>query len=294
MELTVEETSAPRVLLTQADLVDEDTAYAEWDGSVMPRATATLVEQPTLPPFIAFMVRLPHNRLEDIATLIERHGGPATRWLLAKEKDKEDREHFHGIVFMTDEEYDKVQRHFREVWNLKGQARKGQTKEYGRIRKIKDRNKMLAYTIKDSNVHASSTWDIDLEPYLELSYQKPQEDKKQLREKRLKDKLLEYHKNEVRISTSNIEMMDDDEFSSYQEICENICTIYQQYNFDFPVIKTINKLLIRYGILDVKEAITDHLSRWFSVRDKEVNVARVVKKSHINAWIESLGNNYNI
>lgn len=253
------------------------------------------VEQPTLPPFIAFMVRLPHKRLEDIATLIERHGGEATRWLLAKEKDKDDREHFHGIVFMNDQEYDKVQRHFREVWKLKGQAKKGETKEYGRIRTIKDRNKMLSYTVKDGNVVTSETWDIDLEQYLQASYQKPSETKKDLREKELKNKLLWYDKNQVRISTSNIEMMEDTEFSKYQDICRDVCRIYQKYNFDFPVIKTVNKLLIRYGVMNVEEAIDDHLSRWFSVRTiKKVEVKTEFNTHWKNAIDEYLGNNYNI
>ena len=192
-------------------------------------------------------------------------------------------------------EYDKVQRHFREVWKLKGQARKNQIKEYGRIRSIKDRNKMLSYTVKDGNVVTSETWDIDLDQYIQASYQKPVETKKDLREKELKNKLLWYDKNQVKISTSNIEMMDDNEFSSYQDICRDVCRIYQKYNFDFPVIKTVNKLMIRYGVMNVEEAIDDHLSRWFSVR---IKVNKTCKPEFGNNWKQAideyLGNNYNI
>ena len=215
-------------------------------------------------PFIAFMVRIEHKRTEELAKLIESHG--ATKWLLAKEKDVKDREHIHGIVFMDDKQYDKVQRVFREKWKLNGSAQSGKTKEYGRVRKIKDRNKMLMYTVKDQNIVTSENWDIDLEKYIEASYQKGT--KKELREKELKDKLIEYSKS-IKITTSNIEMMDDNEFSSYQEICEQICRIYQKYNFEFPVLKTMNRLMTRYGILNVKEAIDDHLSRWFNARLKK-------------------------
>lgn len=227
------------------------------------------VEQPTLPNFIAFMVRIPHKRLEDLTTLIERHGGADTQWLLAKEKDKENREHFHGVVFMEDHEYDKVQRHFREVWKLTGSARNGKTKEYGRVRKVKDKNKMLAYTVKDGNVITSDNWDIDLEQFIELSYKKPTHTNKELREKELKDKLLWYSNQKYSISTSNIELMDDSEFSSYQEICDDLCHIYLKYHFDPPVIKTLNRMMSRYGILNVKEYVRDHLSRWFNVRLKK-------------------------
>ena len=229
---------------------------------------------PTLPNFIAFMVRLPHKRTKDLATLICRHGGAKTRWLLAREKDKEEREHFHGIVFMQDNEYDKVQRHFREVWNLRGQATKGGLKEYGRIRKIKDKNKMLAYTVKDENVSVSENWDIDLEPYKKISFKKPEETKKDLREKGLKEILSYYSNNNCRISTSNIALMEDGEFSIHQEISRAICGIYQKYNFDFPVMKTINRYMIRYGILNVKEAIDDHLNRWYSVRDTDTMIMK--------------------
>ena len=227
------------------------------------------VEQPTLPPFIAFMVRLPHKRLEDLTTLIVRHGGPHTQWLIAKETDKSDREHFHGIVFMEDNEYDKVQRHFRETWNLKGNAKKGETKEYGRVRRIKDRNKMLSYTVKDGNVITSENWDIDLEKYIEASYKKPVETNKQLRDKELKDNLLNTNKKQETISTKNIRNMPEDEFKIYAGLCSQICRIYLKYNCDQPVIKTINRLLVRYGWMEVENAIHDHLSSWFSVRDTE-------------------------
>jgi len=240
------------------------------------------VEQPTLQPFIAFMVRLPHKRLEDLTTLIERHGGPATQWLLAKEKDKEDREHFHGVVFMEDHEYDKVQRHFREVWKLNGSAQKGETKQYGRVRKIKDKNKMLSYTVKDGNVVTSETWDIDLEQYIEASYHKPKETLKELREKELKKELVNTNYS-ITISTKNIAQMNQIQFRLYHKLCSQVCRIYNKYHFDFPTIKTINRLLIRYGWMEIEDSIRDHLSCWFNVRN-------IAEPTHPNyrTWDEEL------
>lgn len=235
---------------------------------MQPQHYIEAVEKPTLPPFIAFMVRIKHKRLKDLTTLIERHGGKDTRWLLALEKDKADREHFHGIVFMEDEEYDKVQRHFREVWKLNGTARNGKTKEYGRVRKIKNKNKMLSYTVKDGNVETSTNWDIDLEEYISASYKKPIETNKQLREKELRNELI--HKSiEETISTKNIAKMSENEFKLYHRLCSKVCRIYLKYHFDLPVIKTINRLLVRYGWMDVEDSIHDHLSCWFSVRNEQ-------------------------
>lgn len=221
-----------------------------------------------LPPFVAFMVRIPHANRVQLQKIIEIYVGPKAKYLLAAEKDKKNREHFHGIIMCKSDQYDKIQRHFREKWKLSGQAQKDGLKQYGRIRNIKDKNKVLSYTVKDGNVYTSDSWDIDLKPYIAASYPKPTETKKQLREKDIKEYLLNYLvSNQIMVATSNIYMMDDSEFSNYQEICEHICRIYQKYNFDFPTLKTINRSLVRYGILNVAEAVKDHLSRWFRERE---------------------------
>ena len=249
------------------------------------------VVQPPLQNFIAFMVRLPFTRCTDIANLICRHGGANTRWLLAMEKDKEGREHFHGIAFMEDDEYDKVQRHFRENWNLSGQAKKNGLKEYGRIRKIKDKVKLFSYTVKDDNVVVSDNWDIDLEPFKELSYQKPKFTKKELRDQELLEFIIALSNNKKYISTTNIVKMSDGEFNRYEDICRHICGIYQKYNYDFPVLKTINRLLVRYGVLNVEEAIDDHLSRWFRER---IYYPHAMSWKEENLQLHKLLSQYNI
>ena len=223
-----------------------------------------------LPPFVAFMVRIPHANRVQLQTVIESYCGEKAKYLLAAEGITEEQQHFHGIIMCTRHDYDKIQRHFREKWKLCGQATKGKTRQYGRIRNIRDRNKVLTYTVKDRNVYTSETWDINLNPYIEASFKKIKNNgsQKDLREKQLKDYLISNSVKQLhKISTKYVKLMDDDEFSSYQEICEQICRIYQKYNFDFPTLKTINKLLVRYGIMNIKEAIDDHLSRWFRERD---------------------------
>jgi len=222
-----------------------------------------MIQPDHLPSFVAFMVRIPHANRVQLQVVIEKYCSAKenTKYLLAMEKDSVQRDHIHGIIICTDEEYDKIQRHFRDKWKLKGQASKGKLKEYGRIRHIRDKAKMLAYTVKDTNVYTSDAWDIDLQKYEKLSYKKT--NYKQSREKQLKEYLLS---TPVKLTTQNIRDMEDSEFSSYSTICHDICRIYNKNKYDFPTIKTINKLLIRYGVMDLEDNLTDHLNRWFNVR----------------------------
>lgn len=135
-----------------------------------------------LPHFVAFMVRIPHANRAQLQTVIHQYASDFdssgnsvenAKFLLALEKDKQNREHIHGILIgpkvHVEKQYNKIQRHFRDKWNLKGQAQKGGLKEYGRIRSIRDKNKCLSYTVKDNNVYTSDSWDIDLTPYIAAS-----------------------------------------------------------------------------------------------------------------------------
>lgn len=222
------------------------------------------------------MVRIPHSRLDALIFLIKTKSYiPDTTdyhpFLLAKEHDSKNREHFHGITFCTNKQYDEIQRAFRSLWQLKGQAKLGGLKEYGRVRNIKNKNRMLQYTCKEKNIYTSPNWKIDLKQYINKSFNKIKgETNKDLREKELKDILIRYHVEHPQdyITSRNIRDMVDSEFSSYQYLCEQICKTYQKYHYDFPVLKTVNRLLVRYGIMNVDEAISDHLGRWFNVRDK--------------------------
>jgi len=221
------------------------------------------------------MVRIPHANRVQLQVIIEKYCTDAsgTKYLLAAEKDNQAREHFHGIIICSDQDYDKIQRHFREQWKLKGQAQKGKLKQYGRIRNIRDKAKCLAYTIKDKNVYTSDSWDIDLTKYEEISYKKidPKE-YKQLREKELKDYLLN---STVKLETQNIRDMEDEEFNIYEDLCKDICVIYNKYHYDFPTLKTINKILCRYGVMDIADQLNDHLLRWFSVRQNKAQAPHI-------------------
>jgi len=226
-----------------------------------------------LPAYVAFMVRLPHTDKKKLQSLIEEKckTGKKTKYLLASEIDEKGREHFHGIIICTSEDYDKIQRHFRETWKLKGQAKKNGIKENGRIRNIRNRTRMLAYTIKDKNVTVSKFWNINLKQYEEIAFQKCKDkgQLKQLRDKALKDKLL---KETIVISTQNIKAMPQDEFDEYNRICQFVCNTYIKYHYKPPVINTINQILVRYGVLDIDDYVTDHLSRWFNVRRLRQNI----------------------
>ena len=231
---------------------------------------------PTLPPFVAFMVRLPHWNIHLLENIIKQYSCPNEnpKYLIAAEKDPQGREHFHCILMDTSKVYERIARHFRKTLGLCGQATKGKTREYGRVRNIRDKVTMLSYTIKDNNVTTSPAWDIDLTLY--NTWKKKSIPNKELREKELKEIMLYYNANHTIIKSTNWNTMDDYDFRTYQDICKEICKCYAKYHFNFPVLTTMNKLMVKYGIMNIDEAITDHLSRWFISRKRQKDYEQTI------------------
>ena len=64
--------------------------------------------------------------------------------------EKEPYEHFHFLVEMASDDYVKYRKRvFIDKLKLRGQARKGQPRQYGKVNNIKDLEKMKSYTIKE-------------------------------------------------------------------------------------------------------------------------------------------------
>lgn len=60
--------------------------------------------------------------------------------------------HFHIVANMTSQSYANfVERYIKKMWKLNGSAKGGRAKQYGKVTKINDLDKMKAYTIKDNN-----------------------------------------------------------------------------------------------------------------------------------------------
>jgi hypothetical protein len=101
--------------------------------------------------------------------------------------------HFHFLVQMKDEDYTKFRKRvFIDKLKLKGQARNGNSRQYGKVKQIENIDRLKAYTVKDNNFRTNLT-PKEVETICEQSFKKEQE-------LDLRDELMNYllHEQELR------------------------------------------------------------------------------------------------
>lgn len=118
--------------------------------------------------YIAFMAHIPIKDANDVKDiLIEYDIGT---YLIGLEESPY--EHMHFLVQMREEDYHKFsKRVFKDKYKLRGRAQKGQPRQYGKVKKIEDLEKMKAYTVKGQNVLTNMSQK-DLDSYIEKSFVK--------------------------------------------------------------------------------------------------------------------------
>lgn len=79
--------------------------------------------------------------------------------------------HYHLIFQSCDAIYNTFSKRLVEKYNLRGKAGKDACRQYGRISKIKDLEKMKAYTLKDGNIR-SNLDNIEIDKLIEQSFKK--------------------------------------------------------------------------------------------------------------------------
>lgn len=82
-------------------------------------------------------------------------------------------EHYHFLVEMSNEDYVKFRKRvFIDKLKLRGQARQGQPRQYGKVNSIKDIEKMKSYTIKEGIYRTNLVSEDELKEILEKSFSK--------------------------------------------------------------------------------------------------------------------------
>lgn len=98
--------------------------------------------------------------------------------------ENEPYEHFHFLVEMKEEDYTRYRKRvFIDKLKLKGQARDGKGRQYGKVKEIEDFEKMLSYTIKDEQFRTNLEQE-QIDNALDKSFKK--EKPKLLKEKMVK------------------------------------------------------------------------------------------------------------
>jgi len=139
--------------------------------------------------FMSFMAVIKHDQIEYVQETIQEYDS-VTEYLIGMETSADSHqdnsgEHMHFLVKMSDTHYKNfADRVFRKKFNLRGQARKGLPRQYGKIREIQDLEKMAAYTVKDGNIRTNME-DKDIQRWIELSFKKDAD-------KEFRDMIYEY------------------------------------------------------------------------------------------------------
>lgn len=60
-------------------------------------------------------------------------------------------QHFHVVAQMTDSSYHKLCKNMKDKYKLQGRCKDGEPKQYGKVNKIRDIDRMLAYSLKDGD-----------------------------------------------------------------------------------------------------------------------------------------------
>lgn len=122
--------------------------------------------------YIAFMAAIKHDQWSYVLDTLKEYEIGA--YLCSKEIAKgvhseTNGEHMHFLVQMTDKDYHKFsKRVFVEKYKLRGKATKDNPRQYGRVKKIENLERMAAYTLKDGNIETNMS-ESQIEGYKKIS-----------------------------------------------------------------------------------------------------------------------------
>jgi len=119
------------------------------------------------------MAHLPASDSDEILEILQEYD--IGSYLLGYET--EPYEHTHFLVQMTTQSYHNFSNTiFKKRYNLRGQARNGLPRQYGKLKKIEDLSKMASYTIKSGNIKTNMPQD-EVDKYFANSFKKEEKKK---------------------------------------------------------------------------------------------------------------------
>jgi len=123
--------------------------------------------------FIAFMCAVSHTEFDHLETILKEYD--IGHYILSAEVTPDahavtNGEHFHFCVQMSSSDYHKYsKRVFKDKYKLRGQARDGIGRQYGKVTKIENVEKMKQYTLKHGKYRTNMP-DAEINELLEKSY----------------------------------------------------------------------------------------------------------------------------
>jgi hypothetical protein len=185
------------------DDVSGYTQNAVVEANEETNATATeLVNTSGGTEWTAFMGHIPHTEFEYLKYEMEKLEAP---YVMSAEAGKY--EHFHFLAKITKRQYHNfVMKNFKAKYNLRGRAHNGHPRQYGKVNKIKDLSKMMAYTVKDKNYVSNMT-----KNQIEYILKKKIEDVENTKNSNsgeIKEKMIKYVNNHINENITNKKYID--------------------------------------------------------------------------------------
>lgn len=202
---------------------------------------------------ITFYLVMRHTMADDVKTAIEQYTTSTTKFLITAEKCKNshretDGEHFHIVIDWDEKTYNKFKRDMiTKIWNLKGQARDGIGRQYGK-EKVESEEDMITYVLKDQVIIENNIPDICFQVYtMEYLIERCKESYKKEDKYSLMDEVI----NHLKIMPCNCPPIDI--FKIQLTILE-----YWMKNTNKVLTKsTLNHLTIRFLTQDYKHSTED-------------------------------------
>lgn len=124
---------------------------------------------------IAFFAHIPHLHIDEVLSKITTDDY-VEKYLIGLETASSVGDHMHFVIthlFETDRDrwYHNFSKWFKKKFSLSGRAYKNQCKQYGKVKDIRDLERMEAYTVKDKNIR-SNYKDEELKNLIQKSYEK--------------------------------------------------------------------------------------------------------------------------
>lgn len=129
--------------------------------------------------FIAFFAAIPHEHFDYLEQTLQEYKS-VTQYIIAAETSDDTHQdtsgqHFHFLTDMSLADYHRFSiRVFSKKFKLRGQAQKGQSRQYGKLKEIHDFHRMAAYTCKENNVRTNMKPET-IQQYYQLSFIKTKE-----------------------------------------------------------------------------------------------------------------------
>lgn len=200
---------------------------------------------------IAFFLAIGHIEVDTLWTYLCNYTPDPKLLILAAEISHVSHadtsgQHFHVVADWEDKTWETFKKTILiKKYNLRGQAKDGLPRQYGRVTKIKDKDKMIAYTIKGGQFRYKNVDDKYIEQCLEMSFEK-EEDKKEAYQETLMVHLLA-----VRETFMNL----NNDPNRYDSLCDNPINVYylaeeilmhHMENKDKPICRTKLEYYIEY------------------------------------------------